>query len=1130
KNALRVLFLDLSQYFTSDYEMLYDVVEPPLGGMYVMTYLKEKLAERVDIKILKSRIDFDSYNELEELLAEFKPQVIGVRSLTFYRDFFHRTIQVMRQWGIDVPIIAGGPYATRNYDSLLQDKNIDLLVKSEGETTFCEIIEKIIENGGRLPADEELKKIGGIGFIPKNGETKKQYARQIFILDELAAALSRENPANLQPFYRSADPAYIIFTSGSTGKPKGVLAEQRNVVNTLNWFAQRYDLHPDVQVIQLSNTTFDPSVEQIFATLLSGATLHLPEHKEIILDRESFRAFVQRQRISIVNFVPGTLKELLGSGDKLSSLQTVIAGGEKLEQFVNNRIIENGYQLHNHYGPTETTIDALAEKCSANEKVRLGRPIDNVSCYILGKNRELMPVGVPGELYIGGAGVTRGYLNNPELTADRFLIHNRSYNSYKSHRSYAEKIYKTGDLAYWLPEGKIEFLGRIDEQVKVRGFRIELGEIETQLRQHKEVKDAVVTALEAQETGDKFLCAYYVARENRLEPSELDGVELRSYLSETLPDYMIPAYFIRLDNIPLNPNGKVDRSALPRPHGDDSRVDYEAPRDEIEETLADIWGDVLGRKKGEIGIDSNFFEIGGDSIKVIQISARLRKFGMRLESGDLFLNPTIRMLRGRIKNIERKIDQGTVTGEVRLSPVQAWFFSENILERHHYNMAAMLFSAAGFEEETVRAVFSRIQEHHDALRMTFREENGRIIQTAHGLDYPLSLQVYDFTSDSTGKQAAELLLAKVNNIQAGIDLENGPLMKLGLFHLADGDRLLIVIHHLVIDGISWHILFKDIATLYRQSKLGQPFSLPPKTDSYRYWCERLWQYANDESFLSAERDFWKHIETEKVDEITADFPAANLRADTQRRHIELNEEQTELLLSDVNRAFGTQIDDILLTSLALGARATFNINRVLVALEEHGRQTSFKEIDISRTVGWFASIYPVILDVTSTDDMTAAENLARQIKKIKETLHRIPNRGVGCGILKYLTAPEHKKGIDLKLQPRIGFNYLGQFDSDVENRSFGIAQESAGMTQSPKGEQELELDISGIISDKKLKISVSYSSRRFKSQTIDNFLDSYKTSLVSIITFCLGRQEKELTPSDLDYKDLSIEELDTIFD
>ncbi|MCK4763369.1 MAG: AMP-binding protein, partial [Candidatus Aminicenantes bacterium] len=422
EDALKLLLVDLSQFFSWDTDMLYDVVEPPLGPIYILTYLQEQLGSEINGKIIKSRIDFDNYEDLKTLLDDFQPDVIGVRTLTFYKDFFHKTISLIRQWGFAGPLIAGGPYATRNTAPLLQDRNIDLAVLSEGEVTFLEIIEKILENSGRLPGREELEKIDGIAFAPRTSQKSYRFARQILMADTLSETLSKQSVANPGFPVEPTLPAYIMYTSGSTGAPKGVVVEHKNVVNVLHWFAEAYDLREEDRIIQLTGFTFDPSVEQIFSALHRGASVYMP-HKELISNREDFSRYIEENRITIINFVPATLRTLLADEQQgqFSSLRAVISGGDRLDDALKDSLIAKGYELYNHYGPTETTIDTLRGKCSPGEKVNLGTPIANVQCFVLGGDLRLLPVGVPGELYIAGAGVSRGYLNHPELTAERFI-------------------------------------------------------------------------------------------------------------------------------------------------------------------------------------------------------------------------------------------------------------------------------------------------------------------------------------------------------------------------------------------------------------------------------------------------------------------------------------------------------------------------------------------------------------------------------------------------------------------------------------------------------------------------------------------------------------------------------------
>ncbi len=1108
KDALRVVMLDLSQYFTDGTDMLYDVVEPPLGALYIMSHLKEQLGERINPKILKSRIDFDSFQQLKEQLEEFQPQVIGVRSLTFYRDFFHETVALLRLWGFDVPIIAGGPYATRNTDTLLQDKNIDLLVISEGEATFLELVGKILDNDGRLPDQDTLKTVPGIAFVPKDARG----ARQLLLNGQLLTAAAQLEAHNPEPVNEPNDPAYIIFTSGSTGTPKGVITEHRNAVNVLEWFGRTYDVNADTRVGQMTNTTFDPSVEQIFGALLRGGSIYLSP-AQVNADREAFVKFIHENRINMLNYVPGMLKELLGYDEKLKHLDTVISGGEKLDNPVKQMLMEKGYKLYNHYGPTEITIDALRKECLASEPVTLGKPVDNTRCYIADKYLKPVPVGVVGELLIAGGGVARGYLNRPQLTHERFVTLQMGDNP--------ERLYRTGDLAKLLPNGDICFMGRRDHQVKVRGYRIELGEIESRLRGHSAIRDAVVTARQSEEGGN-YLCAYLVPEESDSD-QPITTTLLREDLALDLPDYMIPAFFVMLEKLPLNVNGKVDYAALPSPEDGVSQSEYVAPTNDVESVLEDIWSEVLGVDKSKIGIDADFFEIGGDSIKVIQISARLRKHNLKVESGDIFTYPTIRQLSPTIKETKHQIDQEPVVGEVSMTPVQQWFFDSSFKNPNHFNLAIMFFRPEGFVTEAVEAVFKKIQEHHDALRITVTNEGNRFRQHNNGLDHPFSCDTFDFRNKTDALKEMEATAMK---IQEGLNLETGTLMKTALFKLDDGDRLLIVIHHLVVDGISWRIIMEDIDTLYNQHLKGEEMQLPLKTDSFRYWAEKLNQYAVGETFLK-EKEYWMEIEGRERIEIPCDMEGDNRNGSADGLAFKLEKEETEQLLTKANAAYGTTVNDLLLTALGMAVKKTFKVSQLTVNLEGHGREEILEDIDISRTVGWFTSIYPLVLDLGNHQDTGAL------LKETKERIRKVPNKGIGYGILKYLTPPELKKDIRFDWAPQIGFNYLGQADAEIGNSSLQMAKESVGLLKGEDEEREHRLEVTGAVMNNQLGISISYSTAQYKRSTIESFVNCYQRELNGIIAFCTGREQKEMTPSDFTYDKLSmetIEEIDSLFD
>jgi bacitracin synthase 3 len=936
--------------------------------------------------------------------------------------------------------------------------------------------------------------------------------------------------------------AYVIYTSGTTGKPKGVMIEHRSLVNRINWMQKKYPINTNDTILQKTTFTFDVSLWEIFWWSTAGAKvcLLIPRGEK---DPGIITQTVERNNVTTIHFVPSMLNVFLdylkASGDekKLSSLKQVITSGEALlfthvERFNELLNKENSTILANLYGPTEATIDVSYFDCwegREKETIPIGKPIHNIHLYIMDKSLHIQPVGISGELCISGIGLARGYLNRPELTAEKFFLRRPGTFLKKGSRTSKNfsPIYQTGDLTRWLPDGNIEFLGRIDQQVKIRGFRVELEEIENRLLKHDDIKEAVVMARTDGNHGQPYLCAYILSTE------ELEVSPLKEYLSIFLPEYMIPAYFVKLEKLPLNPNGKIDRKSLPEPR-EMALVDstkYEAPGNEIEKKLVETWKSVLGKK--EIGIHENFFMIGGDSIKAIQIIARMRKNGYKIEMNDIFQHRQISELAPLVRKTVRIAEQSVCTGVIPLTPIQEEFFSTNQIDIHHFNQAVILHSKEGFEEEIVRDVFRKIQEHHDVLRMTYRREQGKIIQTNHGLDYPLSLEEYDLRKRLDPAAALE---ARCNRIQASIDLEKGPLMKLGLFHMDDGDRLLIVIHHLVIDGVSWRILFEDIYTLfghYQSAKKDEPPELPLKTDSFKYWSEKLQEYARSDEVLR-QLPYWREIESTTAAPLPVDHQVEP--DDLKIKHhidfsIRLSEEETGKLLKEVHHAYNTEINDILLTALAMAINRWTNQENLVVNLEGHGREEIMEDIAISRTIGWFTSQFPVILQITQTDDKSGLF-LSEIIKQNKERLRKIPNRGIGYGILRYLTPPDKKGILTFAHAPEISFNYLGQFgqENTREPGIFTISTLGMGNVISPGQPSPFLLNVTGMITENRFILAFNYNKYQYNKGTIEALARDYKKCLLEIMNHCLSREDTEKTPSDYGISTIDEKELGNVYE
>ncbi|MED1944045.1 MULTISPECIES: tyrocidine non-ribosomal peptide synthetase TycB [Brevibacillus] len=916
---------------------------------------------------------------------------------------------------------------------------------------------------------------------------------------------------NLLCINKPSDLAYIIYTSGTTGKPKGVMIEHRAIINCLQWRRDEYGFRPEDKALQVFSFAFDGFVASLFAPLLGGAVCVLPREEEA-KDPIALKKLIASTGVTHYYGVPSLFQAILDCSTvaDFPELRCVSLGGEKLPAQLVQKTKEKHPKIgiNNEYGPTENSVvSTISRSIEPGQDITIGRPIANVKVYIVDAQHRLQPVGVVGELCIGGPGLARGYLNKPELTDEKFVA-----NPFEP----KERMYKTGDLVKWRTDGTIEYVGRADEQVKVRGYRIEIGEIESAILAYENIDQAVVVARDDGSAAGQYLCAYLVAA------SEVSIAELRRHLAKELPAYMVPSFFIQLDKMPLTPNDKVDRKALPKPSQDDnSGREYEAPRNELEQLLATIWTDVLGIK--QVGIKDNFFELGGDSIKAIQVSTRLYASGWTLAMKELFQHPSIEEVAIHVTPNNRESDQGVVEGEIGLTPIQKWFFEQNFTDRHHWNQAVMLYREEGFDAALVQQAFHKIVEHHDALRMIYKQENGIMTQINQGLTDD-RFRFYSFDVREHANSAAHILELS-DLIQSSIDLEQGPLVHLALFSTEEGDHLLIAIHHLVVDGVSWRILFEDFSSAYSQALQNQEIVLPKKTDSYKDWAAQLESYAQSDELLR-EATYWHNLESTTT---PVALPTDFVTADRKQKHthtvkVELTALETENLLRHVHHAYHTEINDLLLTALGLTVKEWANTNCPVINLEGHGREDIQNEMNVTRTVGWFTSQFPVVLD------MEKSEDLAYQIKQIKENLRRIPKKGIGYEILRTMTSSKTQLSLSFALQPEISFNYLGQFDSDVKSGGYTFSPLGTGQLFSPESERVFLLDISGLIEDGKLQISFGYSSLQYKEETITNLAYSYRNHLRRIIDHCMAKEEGELTPSDLGDDDLSMEELENILE
>ncbi|WP_425273540.1 amino acid adenylation domain-containing protein [Pseudomonas morbosilactucae] len=937
----------------------------------------------------------------------------------------------------------------------------------------------------------------------------------------LEADVSTYSDANPQIEVLAENLAYVIYTSGSTGKPKGAGNRHIALHNRLAWMQEAYPLDASDTVLQKTPFSFDVSVWEFFWPLMTGARLAIAapgEHRE----PEKLIATIQRHQVTTLHFVPSMLQVFIHEPgvERCTHLKQIMCSGEALQVDAQLQVFARlpAAQLYNLYGPTEAAIDVTHWTCvdEGLDSVPIGQPIANLYTHILDTSLNPVPQGATGELVLGGLGLARGYHRRPALTAERFIPD-----------PFAEvpgsRLYRTGDLSSYRATGVIEYKGRIDHQVKIRGLRIELGEIEARLLEQETVRETVVLALEG--VGGLQLVGYVVPNVFSADADVQAALreDLKAKLKENLPDYMVPAHLLFLENLPVTPNGKLDRRALPAPDASQLQQAYIAPQSELEQRIASIWQDVLRLEK--VGITDNFFELGGDSIISIQVVSRARQAGIRFTPKELFQHQTVCSLAAvaRLDDVASTTDSSPLEGELGLLPIQRWFFEEDIPERHHWNQSILLRPTELIDAKLCEQALDEVLKHHDALRQTFNER-----PSGWRTEYGVMPKYADSSPESSAfwhTDAIDLTELEQWGVraQSSLRLGDGPLLRVVLMGLKDGSqRLLLVAHHLVIDGVSWRILLEDLRTAYLQLSEKIPVRLPFKTSSVKDWSLQIQAYADSE-VLQQELDYWK----EQSSDVIQDLPDVNVQGaplceQAVSVYTVLSQDLTQKLLQQAPSAYRTQVNDLLLTALARVISRWTGTSSVLLQLEGHGREELFKDADLTRTIGWFTSMFPVKL--------TPAETIGCSIKEIKEQLRAIPNKGIGYGILRYLGNADTQQMLSALATPRITFNYLGQFDSSFDEKTslFLPSGEQRGSERSPKSPLGNWLSLNGEVFGGQLSMGWTFSAQMFARECIKKLADEYAQELEFLIEHCISIESPGVTPSDFPLAGLTQGQLDTL--
>ncbi|WP_243649493.1 amino acid adenylation domain-containing protein [Baia soyae] len=950
---------------------------------------------------------------------------------------------------------------------------------------------------------EEILRDSGASALLTNREVLKDVGFMGTVINFQDEQWYTGDSSNLQVTCSPNDLVYMIYTSGSTGKPKGVMIEHRGLVNYVWWAQKMYVKEIDDSFALYSSLAFDLTVTSIFTPLIGGNQIRVyPENDEnfVLYD------ILEDNQVSIIKLTPAHLSLLQEKTFPHSTVKRLIVGGEELKGSLAQSIqdvFHGQIEILNEYGPTETVVGCMIHRfdpsTDTDAAVPIGIPADNVQIYLLDERLKPVPKGCIGEMYISGDGVARGYWNRSDLTDQCFI--DQPFGAGK-------KMYKTGDLAKFLDRGLIEYIGRKDQQVKLRGYRIELTEIEYRLMNLPYVKEAVVID-RVSSTGQKQLYAYLV----KAVDGDIPALAIKQDLANVLPAYMIPAHFLFIDQIPLTKNGKINRNQLPMGELSVIEIDPDQVVGDREELVLTVLQEIL--QMDSVHLHDDFYQLGGDSIKAIQIASKLKQVGLKVRAKDILAHSAIHEMVACVEldQNEQRIEQGAVDGEIPLSPIASWFFTQSFPEDHHWNQSVLLSLNEQVKVDQIEAVMDVLIRQHDTLRINVNRENGTMFYNAAHLSRPFQLTRIDLSHLSYESQQSEMERLGLE-LKSTMNLEEDLLIDACVFDLGEqGKRLLLTAHHLIMDAVSWRILLGDMASLLENP--NRLDGLLPKTHSYQYWVNELHSYVAN--LTEDEIQYWKSIgkRTSGFSSSDATMSGNQLQQVAQVQE-KLNAEETKALLTSANEAFRTEPVELLITSLALAIKEHTNQSRVCIEMEGHGREEFTPGLDLSRTIGWFTSMYPVLLEVGD-------EEFSAQMKSMKEQIRKVPNKGLDYLILKHMS-----NRLQDGNEPLVRFNYLGDFDATAYPKFFTFASESSGSETGQVNHLTAVMDITAMIVNQELQLSITYNESEFHTETMASFMKQWLSHLQGILKQCCNQEQTQFTPSDFEMVNLSQEELDLL--
>ena len=1023
-------------------------MEYPATDTFVSLFLHQAAIsqEAMAVSDGKSSYTYEELDKLSNALAKKLLETIGEYDgkhpfmsimLGYEKDFVVAALGVERAGYAYVPLDYDYPNERLLY--MLEDSESQVLITSHA------ILNEKTSNGDKF----EVKNI-------------------IFIDD----FLNESSPLASSPvnFATPDGLAYMIYTSGSTGKPKGVMISHRAKTNFIRFIAKEWGHTAKSRIFCHSSFSFDASIEDLYPVLTVGGTLYIVP-QEARRDMDLLHQFIVSNGITGGSFTTQFGQMLLLQYPDLP-VQYIVVGGEKMTVAP-----QCNCRLINSYGPTEFTVDSTffeVEKGYDYNNIPIGRPLYNLAGYVVDKYGHLMPQGIPGELCLAGPQIANGYWHREDLTQEKFT--NVPFTS--------DKVYHTGDLVRYNEDGDIEYLGRIDNQVKLRGFRIELGEIETLISKYDGINMVSVQVKEV--GGVQHLVAYYSAN------TEIDKTALEASLAESLTDYMVPEVYMQLDSMPLTPNGKVNTKALPEP--EIALTEYVEPEGVKEPVVAECISQVLSIG-GNVGALDNFFSLGGDSIKSIRLVSMLRQKGLSLTVADVMKGKTVRAIAAMAEsNVEDTISQEMVTGEILPGAIQRYYLNLSQPHPEHYNQSVAVESKTPFNIEALRKSLDAIAIHHDMLRM--RTENGKLYINE------TDQKMYDFSELTVSSK--DDITPHASTLHASIDLQHGPVMKVGVYHLPTSDVLVLICHHMAVDGVSWRIITEDLITAYNQLTTGVEISLPKKTHSFKYYTEAIHRYR-DSYKLSLEKTYWENVQKKMLK-----LPQGGSTTDHIRNfNLRYSHACLTHLLTDAHKAYNTTENDLLITAFLNSYRQVTGNDSASLMIEGHGREPIHEPLVTDRTVGWFTSMYPVVVEGINGD-------IRHDIRLVKETFRAVPNKGLGYGILQYIPSAEGDANLRTDLIECLGFNYLGDVKSDDAMNGFSIASDvNTGISANKDGLTSVTYMINCTIIEGIFGINVDYDTTVYTEAQAHAIADGFCKQLEAIVDHTLSIAAPEPTASDL---------------